>query len=357
VNSSFNKGKKFIVKKIATLTLTLLSAVQGMETTTTIPSVPNDSQKPYEPSTALNKPWFEETLSDFEAYQTHSTPELKHKIVMDLNHLMLSGELEEEEKEEAIEIAESLNAHNLKVRLDAYNQDENMQGFHILPPDALHLIIEEVLKGGSIENIKTLLHTSKDFNLSLLSSPISLDLSPLGAKVTDQTLAQIVEIFPNMRNLNLRGCYKITDAGLVHLKDLTKLTYLNLVNCWHITDAGLEYLKDLTHLTKLNLVNCWHITDCNITDAGLVHLSRLTHLTELNLWGCRKITDAGLVHLSRLTHLTKLNLGWCSITNAGLVHLKDLTNLTFLGLAVSENITDAAIDELRNALPNLEISW
>ena len=52
-------------------------------------------------------------------------------------------------------------------------------------------------------------------------------------------------------NVNLWGT-KITDAALVHLKGLPKLTTLNL-NFTKITDAGMAHLKGLTKLQFLLL--------------------------------------------------------------------------------------------------------
>ena len=45
-----------------------------------------------------------------------------------------------------------------------------------------------------------------------------------------------------------------------------------------------------------------------MTDAGLVHLKGLTKLQTLDL-GSTKVTDAGLVHLKGLTQLQSLELG------------------------------------------------
>ncbi len=54
----------------------------------------------------------------------------------------------------------------------------------------------------------------------------------------------------------LPSCTIFTDAGLVHLKGLTKLKVLNLQGN-KVTDAGLAHLECLTGLTSLNLdVTC-----------------------------------------------------------------------------------------------------
>ena len=46
-----------------------------------------------------------------------------------------------------------------------------------------------------------------------------------------------------LRELNLRGCYKVADAGLQGLGRLHSLTALNLQECWQITQAGLKHLS------------------------------------------------------------------------------------------------------------------
>ena len=58
-----------------------------------------------------------------------------------------------------------------------------------------------------------------------------------------------------------------------------------------------------------------------ITDAGLVHLKDLTSLKDLYLDGSQ-ITGAGLVHLKDLASLTTLGLDGTKITDAGLAEIK-----------------------------------
>ena len=141
---------------------------------------------------------------------------------------------------------------------------------------------------------------------------------------------------------------KITDAGLVHLKYLTKLQNLYLGGS-SVTDAGLVHLKGLTKLQELTL------GETKITDAGLVHLKRLTKLKLLDL-AFTKVSDAGLVHLKGLTNLQGLYLSDTKVTDAGLVHLKGLTKLQGLDLNDSK-VTATGVKKLQAALPKCEINW
>ena len=115
-----------------------------------------------------------------------------------------------------------------------------------------------------------------------------------------------------------------------------------------ITDAGLVHLKGLTKLELLYLV------DTQITDAGLVNLKGLTKLELLFLFDTQ-ITDAGLVNLKDLTKLECLYLFASQITDAGLAHLRDLTNLEELGLDQTQ-VTNKGVTKLQEALPNCSIT-
>ena len=58
-----------------------------------------------------------------------------------------------------------------------------------------------------------------------------------------------------------------TDAGLVHLKGLTKLEGLRL-GFAQVTDAGLAHLKGLANLVVINL------EDTKVTDVGIAKLRK-----------------------------------------------------------------------------------
>ena len=140
-------------------------------------------------------------------------------------------------------------------------------------------------------------------------------IKELGGKATVDKNKAVVRV-------NFYGT-KVTDAGLVHLKGLTKLEFLSLSNT-PVTDAGLKHLKELTKLQYLSLSNT-------------------------------KVTDAGLAHLKGLNNLTGLLLAGTKVTDAGLAHLKGLTKLKRLGLWDTK-VTDAGKKKLKQALPNCKIS-
>ena len=49
----------------------------------------------------------------------------------------------------------------------------------------------------------------------------------------------------SLQELNLKGCYKIEDAGLQGLSFMTSLTSLNLQECWQITAEGLAAISGI----------------------------------------------------------------------------------------------------------------
>jgi hypothetical protein len=139
---------------------------------------------------------------------------------------------------------------------------------------------------------------------------------------------------------------KFTDADLVMLKDLTSLTTLNLYGT-RITDAGLPVLGSLPNLRVL------HLSDTAITDAGLAYVQTLNNLTELGLNNTR-ITDEGLFTLRKLTNLQTLALSGRQITDQGLLNLKGLRDLKHVTLK-DTSVTPAGVDELKKALPKVQI--
>ena len=119
-----------------------------------------------------------------------------------------------------------------------------------------------------------------------------------------------------------------TDA----LTDLSPLSELNADDLQGIriidtedllTNEHLENIKGLTGLLELRLASF------SLSDAALVHLRQLSKLKLLVLL-CPNSGDAGLVNLQTLSVLERLNLNFCQISGAGFVHLRELKKLKSL---------------------------
>jgi hypothetical protein len=95
------------------------------------------------------------------------------------------------------------------------------------------------------------------------------------------------------------------------------------------------------------------LTD-EMLEEAVQHMKTLTSLRALTL-GFTKVTDAGLVHLAGLPELEELGLAQTAVTDAGLPHLKGLKKLKRLDL-VGTKVTDKGADDLRAALPGLDIT-
>jgi len=72
-----------------------------------------------------------------------------------------------------------------------------------------------------------------------------------GSGISDDGLRRLRRVFPRLRTMHLGKKTKITDAGLVELRQCRSLEALSLP--WDITDLGLEHLVNLTSLRRLDL--------------------------------------------------------------------------------------------------------
>jgi Leucine-rich repeat (LRR) protein len=164
---------------------------------------------------------------------------------------------------------------------------------------------------------------------------------------------------------------KITDSGLVHLKELKSLEEL-VLPFTGITDAGLAQLvgldslkkleafgdgitdKGLSELAKMKSLEDLGIRSDSITDAGMIELSKCARLKALQLNDCA-VTDVGLAQLAKLKLLTKLNINKTQVSGDGLAVLKELPLLTDLTL-LQVHLGETGLAYLEG-LPSLEKLW
>ena len=110
--------------------------------------------------------------------------------------------------------------------------------------------------------------------------------------ITDLGVQKIVSS-GKIRNLSLRGCWRLTDMAFI---GLTEIQSLNIRGCRQITDATLKYLGDCR---KINVMGCC-ITGINLAELrNCDHLTIDYHINKeriINLLGYGKIKTLCVYH-------------------------------------------------------------
>ena len=232
-----------------------------------------------------------------------------------------------------------------------------------------------------------------DDALRILSGKSELANLTLGRNTTDAGLARLsgypalrtwqdgrpthkIDAYrgPDTGYLGIAGD-RITDAGLVHLEQLSAVTKLALDNftdrsrlvsdagCVHITrmariegfelpgrlitDRFVAGIKDMPRITELSL---W---DAAAKEAGLKELARAEQITKLRLGRYHNLTPRGLGALARMPNLTEISIGSRNLPDDGLACLKDFHALRNFGTANENIFTDEAFRYIAR-IPNLE---
>ena len=149
--------------------------------------------------------------------------------------------------------------------------------------------------------------------------------------------------FPNLLNLNLANCSRLSDSDLANVSKLTSLKRLNLSGCYRIGDPGIRAVAEsLQGLEKLDLASCSFITDLSLHYMG----RHLRKLNRLSLSSCRLITDAGIASLvHNMADLLYLDLTSCvSLTDNALASIcAHCSQLKCLSLSGCSRVTEDGI--------------
>lgn len=141
--------------------------------------------------------------------------------------------------------------------------------------------------------------------------------------VTDTDLRKLLQ-YRYLSYLDL-SLTRITDQGMVELKNAPGIVDLSLYYAEYITDEGLAAIKDWKKLKRLNV----HGT--KISDTTLEHIAGIATLESVNV-GSANITDVGLERLVSLPNLKELTIGGNAMGDAGLQALRQIPGLTYLDL-------------------------
>ena len=229
-------------------------------------------------------------------------------------------------------------------------------------------------------------------NVSLASDPAKEprnhvhDLTPIaelrslrflglsGLPLTDKSLRALSGL-TELDTLQLGWDIPITDVGLTHIEDLTRLTGLDL-NGAPVTDEGLQFVLNIEKLHHLNIAGTKitgaileglkqaptlrelcinHVDALRENHEPLQALTALANLEYLTIGGL-ELHDGELGFLEPLVNLEYLDLSDSPITDEGLAQLSHLKNLTGLQLRDTQ-VAEAGLRQLQTSLPNCEIEW
>ena len=141
--------------------------------------------------------------------------------------------------------------------------------------------------------------------------------------VTDTDLRKLTQL-PDLRYLDL-SLTRITDQGMLELKNVAGIVELNLYFAEYVTDEGLAAIREWKKLQRLNV----HGT--KISDTTLEHIAGIKSLVSLNV-GSAMVTDVGIERLASLPNLKELTIGGNNLGDAGLQALRQIPGLTYLDL-------------------------
>jgi Leucine Rich repeat len=207
------------------------------------------------------------------------------------------------------------------------------------------------------------------------------------ANSTDREIlpAAIQKIFidAEMETLNLDGLTGVTNGFLNSVKrtlPLERLTRLSLVNCKKVSDFTLAgMLNQTTNLEYLNVKGCAELQDASMPEkvirklTMLVYLSisntRITgqtvgffyehcpHLATLKIAGCRKHMKVTKVFPRQSETLTSLKVRHCPISTADFNHLLELfPNLRTLDASSTDIVHLTMITKLGSELRKVNVS-
>jgi serine/threonine protein kinase/Leucine-rich repeat (LRR) protein len=140
----------------------------------------------------------------------------------------------------------------------------------------------------------------------------------------------------------------VSDDSLKKLATATDVNELKL-DSTRITDAGLVHLRKLDRLTRLDL------SQTSVKGPGLDQLQGASELSHLNLAGT-PLTDQAIGRLLRFERLRILDLSNTATTDVGLANLQDLTTLETLDLR-GTGISAETFENLRRAHREARILW
>jgi F-box and leucine-rich repeat protein GRR1 len=165
------------------------------------------------------------------------------------------------------------------------------------------------------------------------------------SQVEDDAVTALINEGPNLRELRLAHCTRLTDSAFLNLPydiKFESLRILDLTDCAELQDAGVQrIISAAPRLRNLVLAKCRQITDRAVS--AITKLGKNLHY--IHLGHCARITDNGVLQLVKAcTRIRYIDLACCSnLTDNSITQLATLPKLKRIGLVKCGNITDRSV--------------
>jgi len=297
--------------------------------------------------------------------QENSLPELRTLCIDDCGELLTSSEF--------ASLTHAPNLHDLAVNSKKFDNDCLNYLDKMVHLRKLDLSQSKITGDGqSLQALMQNLFQLEELNVScceignraaiaesFYSSASQLRVFDLrDCNLIDDDLNGISALKNTLEVLDLGSNSELTNAALVHCKDLVKLNSLNLCSC--IGVDNLSALRGCLNLEKLSVWDCEGLTDDSFRVFSEEQNS-FPNLRILNLSYCKKLTEKVFEHLSNNNHLVhqlkELNvMGMGKILASSATARNNLCQLQ--GLRILEgilfSISKSQKVELMQGLKNLE---
>lgn len=148
--------------------------------------------------------------------------------------------------------------------------------------------------------------------------PKLVDLTLDGTPITDASLDLLASHSRFLRCVSIKGCKKLSEAGLKALGQCDTLESVNAGQASGVTDAAVVAI-----CTGNPGLKALVLSHGNLSDMSLQSVAMCNHMEELALHGCSRISNSGLALIATgCVHLRFISLSYCDhVSDSGVMSL------------------------------------
>ncbi|PAA84675.1 hypothetical protein BOX15_Mlig000941g5, partial [Macrostomum lignano] len=172
--------------------------------------------------------------------------------------------------------------------------------------------------------------------------------------ITDAAFGHLGRRCPELHQLCVADCVRVTDQALKAIGQLRYIRVLNLADCVRLSDAGAKSIAEASFaqsLRELNLTNAVRLTDHGVTAI----CKKAPGLTHLRLSFCENLTHLSADSLANYCPgLVSLDMSGTGMNDSAMSVLGSLSRMRYLYLANCPQVTDLGLQKLVQQLRYLE---